>query len=420
MLEDELYFCINKYKNIIKNKRLCVAVSGGIDSMALMLILNKWCNDNDTTLYALTVDHGLRLESKAEAIYVNNFCKEKNIHHDILTWSGEKPNKNIEFIARENRYKLIANYCQENKIDFLFVAHHLQDQAETFLIRLFRGSGIDGLSSMKKIAENYGLKIIRPFLNVSKEKLQNFLVNNDVKWLEDDSNNDEKYLRNKIRNFLNTFDNKDDIIKRIDFAVNQINDCKLFIDSYISKLEKKILSFNSFGTCLLAKNKLLSENENIILKILAKISMIVSGNIYKPRLEKLKRLLDNIQNGEKLKYTFYGCIFETYDENNIMIYREYNSIGVDVDLVYNKEVIWDNRFKIVLKKDIKNLKVGCVKNGDFNKILFSVRENNREKYKEMKRITGIEKNIFYTLPTVKGSFGNYLFDFEEVDVKFIV
>ena len=132
MVENLLYSCIDKYKDIIKNKNISVAVSGGIDSMALMLILDLWCKNNNTNLTAITVDHKLREESTNEAIYVNSLCKEKNIKHVILTWEGEKPDHNIELIARENRYKLISNYCKNNKIAYDFIAHHLQDQAETF------------------------------------------------------------------------------------------------------------------------------------------------------------------------------------------------------------------------------------------------------------------------------------------------
>ena len=420
MEKNLLLSAIEKYRNIITNKRLCVAVSGGIDSLSLMLILDEWCNANNSKLYAVTVDHGLRVESRKEAEYVNELCKSKHIEHCILTWDGEKPKKNVELIARENRYNLIANYCKENNIDFLFVAHHMQDQAETFLIRLFRGSGIDGLSSMKVIAENYGLKIIRPFLDIQKETLKKYLLKNNIKWVEDESNSDEKYLRNKIRNFLDTFDNKDDIIKRINFAINQIGDYRVFIDNYIKKIEKKILSFNSFGSCLFDKNELLKEDENIILKILAKISMIISGNYYKPRLEKLKRLLDSIQNNDNIKYTFYGCIFETYRDNKIIVYREYKAISGDVNLIYNKEVVWDNRFRIKLRENRNDLKIGCVKMGDFNKILLATRDNNRDKYKEMKHISGIEKNIFYTLPVVKNFKDEYFIDFEKIDLEFII
>ena len=420
MEKNLLLSAIEKYRNIITNKRLCVAVSGGIDSLSLMLILDEWCNANNSKLYAVTVDHGLRVESRKEAEYVNELCKLKHIEHCILTWNGEKPKKNVELIARENRYNLIANYCKENNIDFLFVAHHMQDQAETFLIRLFRGSGIDGLSSMKAIAENYSLKIIRPFLDIQKETLKKYLLKNNIKWVEDESNSDEKYLRNKIRNFLDTFDNKDDIIKRINFAINQIGDYRVFIDNYIKKIEKKVLSFNSFGCCLFDKNELLKEDENIILKILAKISMIISGNYYKPRLEKLKRLLDSIQNNDNIKYTFYGCIFETYRDNKIIVYREYKAISGDVNLIYNKEVVWDNRFRIKLRENRNDLKIGCVKMGDFNKILLATRDSNRDKYKEMKHISGIEKNIFYTLPVVKNFKDEYFIDFEKIDLEFII
>ena len=101
-------------------------------------------------------------------------------------------------------------------------------------------------------------------------------------------------------------------------------------------------------------NNLFAINQDLSLKILAKIVMKISGNIYKPRLIKLTRLYSELKNAlineTKVKYTFYGCVFETYDNDRIAVYREYNAICEDIKLEYNKEVIWDNRFKIKLIK----------------------------------------------------------------------
>ncbi len=152
------------------------------------------------------------------------------------------------------------------------------------------------------------------------------------------------------------------------------------------------------------------------MKILANIAMKISGNIYKPRLEKLKRLLKNIRENDDLRYTFYGCIFEKFNEKLIMVYREYNSIDKDEKLVYNKEIIWDNRFRIVLKKNEENLAITHIKEGEFNEILEKIRKENFKKYKEMKEIRGIEKKIFYTLPVVKRN-SEYLLEYGDIEIN---
>lgn len=418
-MENELIYLVDKYKDILQNQKIAVAVSGGIDSLSLLLIANDWAKNNGAKVVGITVDHQLREESENEAKYVSDLAKKFNIEHHILTWQGEKPKNNVESVARENRYRMISEFCRENEINYVLIAHHLQDQAETFFIRLFRGSGLDGLSSMKQITNMNNITIIRPLLKTKREYLKQYLENKNIKWIEDPSNNDEKYLRNKIRNFINSFDNKEQIVERINSAVERINRAKEIIDKEVDKIEKKALFFSPFGSCSINKSIILNQNEEITLKILAKIAMKISGNIYKPRLEKLKRLLKNIRENENIKYTFYGCIFERYDNNILMAYREYNSILEDKKLIFNREIIWDNRFKIVLKKNEDNLIITHVKIGEFNSILKKTRKINFSKYKEIKEIKNIEKNIFYTLPVVKNG-DKYLLEYVDIEIKNIL
>ena len=116
-MEQKLYLFIDKYKDLLlQNKKIAVAVSGGIDSMALMLIAGKWCKNNNIELFAITVDHQLREESNKEAQYVAKICEQNNIKHTILIWEGEKPQHNIELIARENRYNLISNFVKKTTL----------------------------------------------------------------------------------------------------------------------------------------------------------------------------------------------------------------------------------------------------------------------------------------------------------------
>ncbi|MDR0572127.1 MAG: tRNA lysidine(34) synthetase TilS [Rickettsiales bacterium] len=418
-MADKLFLAIEKYKNDFFNKRILVAVSGGVDSLSLLLSFNEW-NKYDIYFEAITIDHKLRPSSSEEAEYVHEMCEKLGVKHTIKTWEDTKPAANIESIAREKRYSLIKEYYDKNHFDFLLVAHHLDDQAETFFIRLFRGSGIDGLASMDDISELYGMKIVRPFLSLHKEDLQDYLEKKNVKWLEDESNNDEKYLRNKVRVFLNSFPNKNEITRRIDFAVKEIGKAKNFINEEFKKY-KKLLDFKSFGTCTFSCEKIRKINYDIGLKLLAHISMRISGNVYKPRLEKLKNLYDNITNlakGDKFRSTFYGCIFEKCGEDLIIVYREYSALGADVKLIFNEKVIWDNRFTAKLLVDKDDLYLGHVKDGDFTALLRQTRVVAPEKYKELKNIVGVEKNVFYTLPVVKTK-GDYILDYKEVSIEFL-
>jgi tRNA(Ile)-lysidine synthase len=422
-MENTLISSLEKYKSYFLNKRILIGVSGGVDSLSLLISFYEWNNINNYNIYfeSLTVDHGLRPSSRKEAIYVHNLCEKFKIKHVIKTWDGEKPKTNVEMIAREKRYSLMKEYYEKNNFDYLLVAHHLDDQAETFFIRLFRGSGIDGLASMEAVSNLYGMNIIRPFLKLPKDDLQKYLLAKNIKYIEDESNSDEKYLRNKIRNFLNSFDNKNEITQRIDFAIKEIDKSKQFIRDEFEKYKNKILKINSFGTCLFFYDKIKKMNYDMSLRILAYVSMKISGNIYKPRLEKLKRLCDtiiNLSSEDKFRTTFYGCIFEKCNDNFIMVYREYNSIGDDVRLIYNEEVIWDSRFKIKLLVDENDLFIGHLKEGEFTSFLRDVRKNNPKKYKELREVVGIQKNIFHTLPIVKRN-NQYLIDFENININFM-
>lgn len=148
-------------------KKIAVAVSGGADSLALTLLLDDFCRTKKIKLFAITVDHKMRQASSKEALELGEILAKRKIPHEILTISAAKiPQKNIEAKLREMRYELFLKFCQKNKIEFLFLGHHLGDVAENFLIRLFRGSGLDGLSTMKEV-------VSRKSLVVSQENLEN-------------------------------------------------------------------------------------------------------------------------------------------------------------------------------------------------------------------------------------------------------
>ena len=325
----------NKYKNITNNieevftdffikKQIAVAISGGCDSMALTFVLNDFCKENKIKIQALTIDHGVRKNSKNEAKKVGELLKKLDISHKILTIPQKQiPHKNIEANLREIRYGILTNFCKENHIEFLFVGHHVGDIAENFLIRLFRGSGLDGLSPMQKISEINGVKIIRPFLEISKDELKNYLIEKNISWFEDETNDDEKFLRNKIRKFLASFDDKNLLEKRIYNASLEISKTRDFFDEIMSGHELEIIEQNADSLIIINRRKLAEINSAIALKILAKILMKIGDKKYKPRKEKLVRFYEYlIADGVIKKREFYGCVCEKYQNERVKIYKK--------------------------------------------------------------------------------------------------
>jgi tRNA(Ile)-lysidine synthase len=130
---------------------LAVAVSGGPDSLALVLLAEKWARQRGGQAWALTVDHGLRPESAAEARRVAFWLAARSIAHQILVWTGDKPASGIQEAARDARYRLLAEWCRTHGCLHLVAAHHREDQVETHLIRRRAGSGPDGLAGMSAV-----------------------------------------------------------------------------------------------------------------------------------------------------------------------------------------------------------------------------------------------------------------------------
>jgi tRNA(Ile)-lysidine synthase len=312
------------FKNFFIKKQIAVAISGGCDSVALTFALNDFCKESKIKIYALTIDHGVRKNSKNEAKKVGELLKEFNISHKILSIpKKEIPQKNIEANLREIRYKMLSDFCKKNHIEFLFVGHHLGDIAENFLIRLFRGSGLDGLSPMQEISEINGIKIIRPFLEISKDELKNYLIAKNIAWFEDETNDDEKFLRNKIRKFLASFDDKNLLEKRIYNASKEISKTRDFFDEIMEERALEIIEENTDNLTLINRRKLAEINSSIALKILAKILMKIGDKKYKPRKEKLLRFYEYlIAEGVIKKREFYGCVVEKYQDEKVKIYKK--------------------------------------------------------------------------------------------------
>lgn len=189
------------FHGLVGLPRVAVAVSGGSDSMALLLLAREWAKDG-TKILALTVDHGLRDASADEAAQVAGWCAELGIAHTTLRWSGLKPATGIQAKARRARYDLLAAWCHDHAADVLLTGHTLNDQAETVAMRLRRTQSSKSLAAIWPENQWQGVRLVRPLLGIKRETLQRHLRALGQPWLDDPSNDDPRFERVRVRQMM--------------------------------------------------------------------------------------------------------------------------------------------------------------------------------------------------------------------------
>ncbi|MCF7746929.1 tRNA lysidine(34) synthetase TilS [Sulfitobacter sp. M39] len=181
---------------------LGVAVSGGGDSVALLHLLKDYARSRGIALHAATVDHGLRPEAAREAAMVAGQCRALGVPHDTLRWTGWDHSGNLQNEARKARYRLLADWARGQGIGAVCIGHTAEDLAETFVMRLGRRAGVDGLSAMPAIFDRHGMRWHRPLLNARRADLRAHLTRRGVTWVDDPSNEDDSFARVRIRKAL--------------------------------------------------------------------------------------------------------------------------------------------------------------------------------------------------------------------------
>lgn len=187
---------------------LVLAVSGGPDSTALMVLAARWRGRaKSPRLVAVTVDHGLRQESKREAAAVEKLAHKLGIEHRTMTWTGRKPKTGLQEAARLARYRLLSQAAKEIDARYVLTAHTLDDQAETVLFRLARGSGVSGLAGMyltwpMPVEEGLGVGLLRPLLKIPKKRLVATLKAARIRYADDPSNRDPRFTRSRLREIM--------------------------------------------------------------------------------------------------------------------------------------------------------------------------------------------------------------------------
>ena len=315
-----------KFKAVIfkkvKKKSFALAVSGGSDSLCLAYLSKMYATEFKNKIHVLIVDHKLRNESHKEALKVKEILKKKGIQSKVLNWKGVVPKSNIQRSARNIRYSLISDYCSKKSIKYLITAHHMDDQIENFFIRLLRGSGLTGLSSMpESVNFNNDLKIVRPFLSFKKEDLKYVTVNIFKTYIQDPSNKDEKFLRVRVRKYRKNMEKEGLNTSKIIKTVNNLLSANKALNFYKNKALYKHVTFLSKNKCLINKQIFYEEAGEIIFKSFSDVLSLVSGTYYPPKSKKVISLIERVKKNKFNKSTLGGCVIEKKD-SFILISKE--------------------------------------------------------------------------------------------------
>jgi len=323
---------------------LAVGVSGGADSTALALLLHEL-----RPIVALTVDHGLRDGSDGEAAAVAKAMAEHGIKHHTLTWAGEKPTTNLQAAAREARYSLMDAWCAKEGISYLALGHHMDDQAETFLLRLARGSGVYGLAAMSEKAgmprAGSDVTLLRPLLRVEKTALISFLGEYGESWIEDPSNEMDRFDRVKLRQFMQDSPLPGLSADKLAATAARLERARSALEHYSDVLLSEAASVHTAGYVSIDPVKLLAAPEEISLRCLARVLRHVSGEPYSARLEKLETCLAAIQGEDFKGSTLSGCQILPQGEM-LLIGREPRA--AERAGVLRENGLWDNRFNVTV------------------------------------------------------------------------
>jgi tRNA(Ile)-lysidine synthase len=340
------------YKNFVKsiesfgpyenNPVVAVAVSGGIDSLALVFLARDWLRSINGKVIALTVNHNLRKEALDEALSLQKLLQRNGIEHHILDWNHDKVVSNIQEKAREARLGLLTDWCSINNILHLLLAQHSQDQAETLLIRMCRGSGLNGLTGMPALNIINKTRVIRPLLSFSKSELKKILSFYSEWWVEDPSNDNSKFMRTSARKLLSSRHllklvnvkscKKETLIQRMNLLAENLTRVRSYLEKEAARHMAMMVKIFPDGHLVIDYKAFTDLDREMGLTILSSCLVTVSNDhVVRPRLNSLERIWDILSQLQSRSFTLWKCKIKASVSKNI--------IEIVPELSSNKEFI---------------------------------------------------------------------------------
>jgi len=318
---------------------LGVAVSGGSDSLALLALSNDWRAAGGPALHAVTVDHGLRPGSADEARMVARLCEGWGVPHTTLLWRDRDGGGNLPDRARRARYRLMAGWAHEEGIGCIALGHTLDDQAETFLMRLSRGAGVDGLSAMAPRWDHDGITFARPLLEVGREELRDALRARGLAWIDDPSNDDPVYERARVRRALAVLSPLGIDAPTLSSVAANLADVRDTLYVQVARAAAEIARIEA-GDVVVAWAGLAALDPEIARRLLQEAILWISGAGYPPRGRAMTRLVGALSGGKSP--TLHGCRFITR-AGTVRITREERAVAGHV---VPPGAVWDGRWRL--------------------------------------------------------------------------
>jgi tRNA(Ile)-lysidine synthase len=328
-------------------KRLGVAVSGGGDSMACLDLMLWHGREKGFPVEAVTVDHGLRSEAADEIALVAEFCAARNVPHSVLRWHWDRTG-NLQAEARAARYRLIAAWARERGVDRIALGHTQDDVAETFLMRLARASGIDGLSAMERRFERDGLTWVRPIMAHGREDWRAYLKRQGILWAEDASNEDEGFDRVKARKVLKALGPLGIDADALASVANNLSVARSALEMIVQDVAHRYVAEDR-GDLILPGDT--PEDDRVIpyeitFRLRRHAIRWIGGGDYSPRSDSMIELDMAIDRGAT--HTLGGCVFtrrkgRSPSETRWRITREFNAVK---DLATRTDALWDGRWRL--------------------------------------------------------------------------
>jgi tRNA(Ile)-lysidine synthase len=316
-----------------------VAVSGGSDSMALLDLIFRTCPDRLATVGVATVNHGLRAGAEAEARTVAAFCAARDIAHVVLHWNGSDSVGNVQNAAREARYRLLAGWAKDRGAGVVALGHTEDDQAETFLMRLSREAGVDGLSGMPAKFERHGVMFARPLLDIGRRRLRAYLQRQGIGWADDPSNDDAGYERVRVRHILAALNPLGIDAETLCRVAGQIDAARRAL-VHVTRITVRNAVTEDRGNLLIDVPRLNAQPADIRRRVILAAIKWITSSTYPPRRDDMERLMAALD-GDMCQ-TLAGCLIERRG-NVIGMFRETNAVR---DTVSATDRIWDGRWRI--------------------------------------------------------------------------
>jgi tRNA(Ile)-lysidine synthase len=339
---------------IATREDVAVAVSGGPDSMALLHLADRWRRQRLERRQAvpnftiLTVNHGLRPEAADECRLATAAAERLGYPSQLLAWPGERPQTGLQEWARELRYQLLATACHARGLGVLMTGHHLDDQAETFLMRLSRGSGVDGLSAMAPESRRLGLTLLRPLLDVPKRMLVGELEQHGIAYAKDPSNADPRYERARLRQREGELKKLGLSAEMIGLSSKRLRQARHALEETRDTFLARNAQISPYGSARVDQLALSDAPFDIAVRALARILRICGGGREAPNLARLETLTENLRADFDTGRTLAGCRLIAKAESWLVV-REASRISeIEKKLMPGQCVFWDNRYVVCL------------------------------------------------------------------------